>query len=72
MKINRLFSIVLFKVLIALFIVSLTGCFSGRGSNPYSEVDAKVEDNTKNLMSLAVGMTKGHVYDLVGIANVVE
>ena len=46
--------------------------FSGRGSNPYSEIDAKVEDNTKNLMSLAVGMTKGQVYELVGIANVVK
>ena len=72
MKINTLFSIVLFKILIALTAVSLSGCFGGRGSNPYSEVDAKVEDNTKNLMSLAVGMTKGQVYELVGIANIVE
>jgi len=59
----------LFVLALAIF---LGGCFGGKGSNPYSEVDEKVDDNTKNLMSLAVGMTKGQVYDLVGIANIVE
>ena len=72
MNLNYLFSTVPTKLFLYLILFSLTGCFSGKGSNPYSEVDEKVDDNTKNLMSLAVGMTKGQVFDLIGIANVVE
>lgn len=52
--------------------ITLSACFSVKSSNPFSEADSRVDDNTKNLMSLSVGMTKGQVYELVGIANVVE
>jgi len=72
MKNRNTFPAFVVHTLLAFTFFFLCGCFGGKGSNPYSEVDEKVEDNTKNLMSLAVGMTKGQVFDLVGIANIVE
>ena len=41
-------------------------------SNPFADSDAEVKENIENLMGLAVGMTKGQVYELSGIANYVE
>ena len=49
----------------------LGGCSRGV-SNPFADSDAEVKENIENLMGLAVGMTKGQVYELSGIANYVE
>ena len=54
------------------------GCFKGSGgigrggSSPFEDADAAVSKNIENLMGLSVGMTKGQVYNLSGIANYVE
>ena len=54
------------------------GCFKGSsgfirsGGSPFADVDAAVSKNIENLMGLSVGMTKGQVYSLAGIANYVE
>ena len=55
----------------------LSGCFKGsggfkRGGSPFEDADAAVGKNIENLMGLSVGMTKGQVYNLAGIANYVE
>ena len=42
------------------------------GSNPFAKDDGEGKENIENLMGLAVGMTKGQVFDLSGIANYVE
>jgi hypothetical protein len=47
------------------------GCGS-KGSSPFSKSDDKVDENVQNLMGLSVGMTKGQVFDLVGVANYME
>ena len=51
---------------------TLTGCNRGSGSNPFAKDDGEIKENIENLMGLAVGMTKGQVFDLSGIANYVE
>ena len=54
------------------------GCFKGSsasirsGGSPFADADAAVSKNIENLMGLSVGMTKGQVYSLAGIANYVE
>lgn len=54
------------------FLIStFAGCSRGV-SNPFADSDGEVEENKQNLMGLAVGMTKGQVFDLSGIANYVE
>ena len=54
------------------FLIStFTGCSRGV-SNPFADSDGEVKENIQNLMGLAVGMTKGQVFDLSGIANYVE
>ena len=57
-----------------LFIIlslGVSSCSRG-GSNPFAKDDGEVKENIENLMGLAVGMTKGQVFDLSGIANYVE
>jgi len=46
--------------------------FSRSGGSPFADADAAVSKNIENLMGLSVGMTKGQVYNLAGIANYVE
>ncbi len=54
------------------FLIStFVGCSRGV-SNPFADSDGEVKENIQNLMGLAVGMTKGQVFDLSGIANYVE
>ena len=53
-------------------LLTLGGCTRGSGSNPFSKDDGEIKENIENLMGLAVGMTKGQVFDLSGIANYVE
>ena len=69
------------KILVVFSLSSLifvTGCFKGSSSfgrgdgSPFADADAAVGKNIENLMGLSVGMTKGQVYNLAGIANYVE
>ena len=46
--------------------------FSRDGGSPFADADAAVSKNIQSLMGLSVGMTKGQVYNLAGIANYVE
>ena len=55
----------------AFLISTFVGCSRG-ASNPFADSDGEVKENIQNLMGLAVGMTKGQVFDLSGIANYVE
>lgn len=55
----------------AFLISTFVGCSRGV-SNPFADSDGEVKENIQNLMGLAVGMTKGQVFDLSGIANYVE
>ena len=55
----------------AFLISTFVGC-SLVVSNPFADSDGEVKENIQNLMGLAVGMTKGQVFDLSGIANYVE
>ena len=58
--------------MLALFLLTIAvGCGS-KGANPFSKSDGQVDENVANLMGLSVGMTKGQVYDLVGVSNYVE
>ena len=45
---------------------------SRSGGSPFADADAAVSKNIENLMGLSIGMTKGQVYNLAGIANYVE
>jgi outer membrane protein assembly factor BamE (lipoprotein component of BamABCDE complex) len=63
-------SIVFFLLFSAL--LTLSSCTRGGGSNPFSKDDGEIKENIENLMGLAVGMTKGQVFELSGIANYVE
>jgi len=49
-----------------------TSGFTRGGGSPFADADAAVSKNIENLMGLSVGMTKGQVYNLAGIANYVE
>ena len=54
-----------------ILLLAVSSCSRG-GSNPFAKDDGEVKENIENLMGLAVGMTKGQVFDLSGIANYVE
>jgi outer membrane protein assembly factor BamE (lipoprotein component of BamABCDE complex) len=54
-----------------ILLLTVSSCSRG-GSNPFAKDDGEVKENIENLMGLAVGMTKGQVFDLSGIANYVE
>jgi hypothetical protein len=43
---------------------SISSCSRG-GTNPFAKDDGEVKENIENLMGLAVGMTKGQVFDLL-------
>ncbi len=70
---SRLFTS--FRILLGystcIFILSFSSCTRG-GTNPFSKDDGEIKENIENLMGLAVGMTKGQVFELSGIANYVE
>ena len=51
--------------------VLVIGC-ARQGKNQFAKEDEKVDDNVANLMGLAVGMTKGQVFELTGVANYME
>ena len=51
--------------------VLVIGC-ARQGKNQFAKEDEKVDDNVANLMGLAVGMTKGQVFELAGVANYME
>ena len=68
-----------FLSLLGLTCLLLTlGCTKGSsgssrsGGSPFADADAAVSKNIENLMGLSVGMTKGQVFNLAGIANYVE
>ena len=60
-----------FSSLVLLISIFSISC-GNRGGNPFSRSDAKVDENIENLMGLSVGMTKGQVFDLAGVANYME
>ena len=70
---SRLFmsSRVLLGTISIFFLLISSSCTRG-GSNPFAKDDGEVKENIENLMGLAVGMTKGQVFELSGIANYVE
>jgi hypothetical protein len=53
-------------------LLTLGSCTRGSGSNRFARDDAEVSENVKNAMGLSVGMTRGQVFDLCGVANYVE
>ncbi len=55
----------------ALVSILSLGC-ARSGNNQFAKEDEKVDDNVANLMGLAVGMTKGQVFELAGVANYME
>ena len=62
----------LFYFLFFSALLCLTSCTRGGGANPFAKDDGEIKENIENLMGLAVGMTKGQVFELSGIANYVE
>jgi hypothetical protein len=58
--------------MLAVFLLTTAVSCGSKGANPFSKSDGQVDENVANLMGLAVGMTKGQVYDLVGVANYME
>ncbi len=52
-------------------LLALSSCLGG-SANPFAKDDGEVEENIENLMGLAVGMTKGQVFELAGVANMIE
>ena len=62
---------ILLGIILSCLFLSFSSCSRG-GSNPFSKGDGEIKENIENLMGLAVGMTKGQVFDLSGIANYVE
>ena len=65
------FSKTLIGFISIILFLTFSSCTRG-GSNPFAKDDGEVKENIENLMGLAVGMTKGQVFDLSGIANYVE
>ena len=51
--------------------LAVSSCSRG-GFSPFAKNDSEVDENIENLMGLAVGMTKGQVFDLSGTANYLE
>ena len=70
MKVSKLCN--LRSLMLAVFLLTTAVSCGSKGANPFSKSDGQVDENVANLMGLAVGMTKGQVYDLVGIANYME
>ena len=62
----------LLSILFSVALLTLCSCTRGGGGSVFSRDDAEVTENVKNAMGLSVGMTKGQVFDLCGIANYVE
>ena len=54
-----------------ILLLAVSSCSRG-GSNPFAKDDGEVNDKIENLTWSAVGMKKGQVFDLSGIANYVE
>ena len=57
---------------LGILLSSILSTSCSRRGNPFAEDDNQVKDNVENLMGLAVGMTKGQVFELSGIANYIE
>jgi len=70
MKVSKLCN--LRSLMLALFLLTIAVSCGSKGANPFSKSDGQVDENVANLMGLSVGMTKGQVYELVGIANYME
>ena len=70
MKVSKLCN--LRSLMLAVFLLTTAVSCGSKGVNPFSKSDGQVDENVANLMGLAVGMTKGQVYDLVGVANYME
>jgi hypothetical protein len=70
MKVSKLCN--LRSLMLAVFLLTTAVSCGSKGANPFSKSDGQVDENVANLMGLAVGMTKGQVYDLVGVANYME
>lgn len=70
MKVSKLCN--LRSLMLAVFLLTSAVSCGSKGANPFSKSDGQVDENVANLMGLAVGMTKGQVYDLVGVANYME
>lgn len=62
----------LLSILFSVAFLTLCSCTRGGGGNPFAKDDGEIKENIENLMGLAVGMTKGQVFELSGIANYVE
>ena len=62
----------LLSILFSIASLTFCSCTRGGGGNPFSKDDGEIKENIENLMGLAVGMTKGQVFELSGIANYVE
>ncbi|MBP51523.1 MAG: hypothetical protein CMI27_00070 [Opitutae bacterium] len=64
---------ILFKAITLSALVSILALGCARtGKNQFAKEDEKVDENVANLMGLAVGMTKGQVFELAGVANYME
>ena len=70
MKVNNV-SFLRNLLVLAVVSLSLSSC-GPKGVSPFAKSDEKVDENISNLMGLSVGMTKGQVFDLVGVANYME
>ena len=62
----------LLSILFSVALLTFCSCTRGGGGNPFAQDDGEIKENIENLMGLAVGMTKGQVFELSGIANYVE
>ena len=62
----------LLSILFSVALLTFSSCTRGGGGNPFAKDDGEIKENIENLMGLAVGMTKGQVFELSGIANYVE
>ncbi|MBT7649767.1 MAG: hypothetical protein HN553_02190 [Opitutae bacterium] len=56
---------------VTVILIVFSSCTRG-GTNPFAKDDTEVNENVKNLMGLAVGMTKNQVFSLAGVANYME
>ena len=70
MKVSKLCT--LRHLMLAVLLLFVAVSCGSKGGNPFSKSDEQVDDNIANLMGLSVGMTKGQVYELVGVANYME
>ncbi len=70
MKVSKLCT--LRHLMLAVLLLFVAVSCGSKGGNHFSKSDEQVDDNIANLMGLSVGMTKGQVYELVGVANYME